>query len=65
MRQESARLGLGLPRLCYAYEEAGDPSGLRAASPVPGTRFSAPLLPHHQPVQRGSVVEKKIFLPIF
>lgn len=54
----------GLPQLCYAYGEAGDPFGLQAASQVPGTHFSAPLLPHHQPVQRGSVVQETHFTPI-
>lgn len=56
---------LRLPRLCYAYEEAGDPSGLQAASQAPGTHSSSPPLPHHQPVQRGSGGEETHFHPNF
>lgn len=50
-----------LPQLYYACEEAGDPFELQAASQVPGTHFSVPLVLHPQPMQRGSVTQEIFF----
>lgn len=50
-----------LPQLYYACEEEGDPFELQAASQVPDTHSSVPLVLHPQPMQRDSIAQETFF----